>query len=311
MFPTLRQKARFFRRLSAGCKTGLQLDQSLHRDFLPQPYASASEQLVKDLRSGRPLAGTLLSAKMIAPWEARLLALGESTGQLEKVLADLAAFHEHRSTQFYALRAKLLYPFLVLVIAIVVQPLPRLAADTLSIGAYLAGVTMNLLLVYAVYFLCVVLPFERASNSAFSPLLIWSLRWIGAGHWIRLQFDIAYLNLLGLSLASGLDAAESLKMLQQNSTNNAYRHRHSQAIRYIGVAGQSLTQALTRSGVIKHPMVLGFLHINETSGALHDDLRTFVFRMKDETARTSIHFIKQVGLGLYLLGLGITLAGYL
>jgi type II secretory pathway component PulF len=310
MSPTLRQKAQFFRQLYTGCKTGLQFDQSLHSDFLPSPYSNASEKLIKDLRAGKTLAKTLLSAKVIAPWEARLVAIGESTGELDKVLADLAAFHENRSRQFYTLRAKLLYPFLVLLVSIVVRPLPALTAGTVSVEAYLIDVMMRLLFVYAIYFFCIVLPFERASN-AFSPLLVWSLRWIGPAHWVRLQFDIAYLNLLSLCLASGVDAAESLKLLQQNSTNSEYQARHNQAIKYVGIKGQSLTKALADSGIIKHPMVLGFLHTNETSGTLHEDLRKFVFRMKDENTRTSIHFFKQVGLGIYLLVMGTWLAAYL
>ena len=103
MSPTLKQKAQFFRQLCTGYKTGLQLDQSLHRDFLSPPYASASEKLVRDVRTGKTLASTLLSAKIISTWEARLLAVGESTGQLEKVLADLATLHEERSKQCYSL----------------------------------------------------------------------------------------------------------------------------------------------------------------------------------------------------------------
>lgn len=311
MSPTLRQKARFFRQLYTGHRSGLQFDQLLHRDYLPRPYQRAREHALLELYAGKTLADTLLSANMIAKWEARLIAVGESTGQLERVLADLSTFHEQRSRQFHALRAKLLYPFLVLVVAIVVRPLPQLAAGSLDGGSYLADITLQLLFIYALYFACIVLPFERASSSAFSAPLIWSLRWLGPSHWLRLQFDIDYLNLLTLCLGSGLDATETLKLLRENSSNIEYRQRHARAIRNIASNGLGLTQVLFRDGLIKHPVVLGFLHINETSGTLHDDLHKFALRMQDETARTAVHFMKQVGFGIYVLGLGILLAGYL
>src|SRR5688572_19264461 len=202
----------------------------MRRDMLPLPYARFGMHLDRELRAGKTLARTLRDAKIIAEWEARLLAIGESNGQLESVLADLAVFYEDRSRQLGSLKTKLVYPFLVLLIAIVVQPLPALAAGILGVGAYLTGVTLRLLFVYALYTLCFVLPFERASSSAFNPVLLFSLRWLGNTHWLRLQFEIAYLNLLTLCLASGLDAIASLKLLQESITNNHHRKRHAIAI---------------------------------------------------------------------------------
>jgi type II secretory pathway component PulF len=310
MSPTLRQKAQLYHQLHVGFKSGLQLDQILRSDVLPSAYAKFGDQLGNNLRAGKTLASSLRGAKISAKWETRLLAIGEGNGQLESVLADLAAYYEGRSRQLGALKTKLVYPFLVLLIAIVVQPLPALAAGTLSVNAYLTGVTLRLLLVYATYMFCFVLPFERASSSAFNPVLIFSLRWLGNTHWLQLQFEIAYLNLLTLCLASGLDAVTSLKLLQECVMNHDYRSRHTAAINLVERTGTSLTNALSASGLIRHPMVRSFLYVNEPSGTLHSDLRQFVLRMKEETARTANHFVKQLGLGLYLLGLGILLAAY-
>ena len=311
MAPSLRQKAQFYRQLYTGYKSGLQLDQMLRSDFLPMPYAKSGEQLGRSLRSGKTLAGSLLATKIIASWEAQLLAFGEANGRLEEVLGDLAVFYEDRSRQLGSLKAKLVYPFMVFLVSILVQPLPRVAAGTLSASAYIVGVIVRLLLAYLVYTLAFVMPFERASSSAFNPALVGAMRFAGSNHWLRLQYEIAYLNLLTLCLQSGLDVAASLKLLRETAANATFRQRHTAALKLVEKTGASLTSALDRSGLIKHPMVLGFLHSNEASGTLHSDLRKFVLRMKEDTARTAIHFVKQVGFTLYMLGLGVLLYGYL
>ncbi|MES2626590.1 MAG: type II secretion system F family protein [Pseudomonadota bacterium] len=311
MHTRLKHKAQFYRQLRTGFASGMQLEQILRDDVLPTPYAKYSKQLGRGVRSGIPLSGTLLAAKITGAWESRLLSIGETNGQLDVVLGDLAEFFETRSRQLASIKTRLLYPFLVLLVAILVQPLPAVAAGDMQVSTYLIGVVMRLLIVYAIYTLCFVIPFERASSSAFNPVLVFCLRWVGNTHWLRLQFEIAYLNLLTLCIASGLDTFASLKLLRESAANPDYQKQHATAIKLIEKKGANLTQALVSSGLIKHPMVQTFLRTNETSGTIHTDLREFVSRMKDETARTAVHFVKQVGFVLYVLGLGILLAGYL
>ncbi len=311
MAPTLRHRAQLYHQLHTGFKSGLQLDQILRTTLLPGAYAKLGEQLGRDIRAGRTLSRALLAAKAIARWEGRLLAVGEANGQLEYILAELSVFFDERSRQLGSLKVKLLYPLLFLLVAIVVAPLPQLAAGALSVAAYFTGVAVRLLLVYGVYHIAIVLPFERTSSSAFNPLLLYSLRYVGDKNWLRLQYEIAYLDLLTLCLRSGLDAVASLKLMQESAATREYQMLHDDAIKLVQGTGVSLTLALCTTGLARHPVVRSFLHSNEISGSLHSDLRTFVTRMKEETSRTAIHHVKQVGFALYLFGLWVTLSAYL
>jgi general secretion pathway protein F len=310
MAVALKHKAQLYRQLYTGIKSGLPIERLLTTELLPVVFAPHARRLARNVDEGRPLSSALRVATLIERWEEQLLATGESSGRFDSVLADLAQFFETRNRQLSALKSKLVYPALILLFAIFVNPLPAVAAGTLTATTYLLQSAVKLVAIYAIYKLLIVRPFERATSAAFNPLLIRGLRHVDPQHWLRMLYEVAYLNLLTLCLESGLDAAQTLKLMRDGSNDAEYQRRHKQAIAQVERDGMTLSQSLASAGIIQNTQVFGFLHSSERTGTLHSDMRVFLMKRQADAERNLNDFVKKLGLWLYLLVIGLVLAGY-
>jgi type II secretory pathway component PulF len=311
MRATLQDKARLYAQLHQGLKAGVPLERLLTADVLPGPFALHARRLNRNVQEGRPLSAALRTSGIIQPWEEQLLVIGEDGGRVPSVLRDLADFFETRQRQLRTLKSKLVYPVLVLVAAILVQPIPALASGALSPAAYAGGAAVKLLVLYAGFRLLVARPFERAMGAAFNPLLLRALHYLGDGHWLRQHYEVAYLDLVTLCLDCGLDAAEALRLLREACDDADYRQRHTFALQRIDIAGLSLAQTLGGMGLVRNPMLQSFLIASENSGTLHSDMRAFLVRKRAENAATLEHFVKKVALWMYVGAMLLLLGSYL
>lgn len=300
MSNTLAAKSRFYHELYTGYKAGLPMDMLVLGAMNAVIKGDQGQALLVDIQQGKTLSSALTARKLISPWEAKLLNVGENSGRLEYILLDLATFYDDRFQQLRAIRARLLYPFIVLVFAIFVPPLPRLAAGTLDFGTYLFESTLKLLVLFGLYRFLFVLPFQRAGG-AFNGVLLKLLNWLGPDRFLRELFEISYLNLLTMCLESGMDAAEALRMLKECSNNSRFRSRHQMAIRGVEKLGLSLTKALSSSGIIQNSRTIAFLNTSEHTGTLHSDLRQYVRRKKGEVSNNLNHLVKKYSNWLYVL----------
>ena len=98
------------------------------------------------LQSGQTLADAGLKNGVLLPWEARLLAVAGVHGRVDRVLNDLATYHERTADWWKRLRTRLLFPGGILVLGFLALPLPGLISGQLSVPAYLL---QNLLLAAA------------------------------------------------------------------------------------------------------------------------------------------------------------------
>lgn len=308
---SLRQKAQFYQQMQAGSQAGLPPEQLLLPAVVPKAMARSAEQLYGAVLAGKPLSAALLAAKVVKPWEARLLAIGESAGKLENSLAALARFFDSLARQLATLQSSMVYPGMVLLVAITVTPLPAVAAGELGTGAYLLRCALLILLARTLYRLFIVTPFERGSGAAFNPMLLRIKRRLHNEHWLCLLQEIAWVDLLVLCLESGMDAAEALTLLRDSTTDKDSRLQHQRALNLVQKNGLALTQALGTSGLVKHPQVLSFLHSSEQSGTLHSDLRIFVARKGAEADLQMKHQITLLSRWLYLLVVGLVLLGFM
>jgi len=308
---SLHQKARFYQQLQAGCHAGLAPEKLLMPTVLPKPLAGSAERLCSQVLAGKPLSSVLLAAKVVKPWEARVLAIGETAGKLENSLAALARFFESLARQLATLQGSMVYPGMVLLVAITVTPLPAVAAGELGTAAYLLRCALLILLVCMLYRCFIVTPFERGSGAAFNPWLLRINRRLHHGHWLRLLQEIAWADLLVLCLDSGMDAAEALTLLRDSTADKDSRLQHQRALKLVQKDGLTLTLALGTSGLLKHPQLLSFLHSSEQSGTLHSDLRVFVARKGAEADLQMKHQITLLSRWLYLLVLGLVIFSFM
>jgi type II secretory pathway component PulF len=310
MAVALKHKAQLYRQLFVGFKSGLPIERLLETEILPKVFAPQSRRLARNVQEGKPLSLALRSANVVQRWEEQLLAIGEDSGRLDSVLADLAQFFETRHRNLSALKARLVYPGLILLAAILVRPLPDIARGTLDVGTYLLEAGLKVLILYLLYKVLIVRPFENATATAFNPLIFRGLRYVSDQHWLRMMYEVAYLNLLTLCLESGLDAAQTLKLMREGSADPGYRWEHGQALKQVEQSGLSLAQALAANGIIRNTQVFSFLNASEKSGTLHSDMRVFLMKKQEEAAKNLRHFVKTLALWLYLISIGIVVAGY-
>ncbi|HTR01020.1 MAG TPA: type II secretion system F family protein [Candidatus Acidoferrum sp.] len=309
MTATLDHKSQLYHQLYVGIKSGLPLHVLANALILPPTLQSRqAAMLPRLLEKGRPLSSALAYAKVITPWEAAIIKIGEDAGRLDGVLADLETFFVARNIQYKETRSKLIYPALTFVVAVIAGPLPALAAGKISAARFLVGALLKCALLYAVYRVLIVRSFEQASAGAVSPLLTKLALRVHPDHWLRQMFEVAYLNLLILCLGSGIDAVSALRMMQGLMPGNRLFQQHIIAINQIDSRGVTLTQALVGSGIVLNHELGSFLNNSEKSGTLHSDLKQYLARRNGEMQMLLRHKMKQLASWLYAL---VLLAGLL
>jgi hypothetical protein len=198
---TLKDKTQLYHQLFTGYKAGLPLSAILDPQALPPAFHNKqTAALPRLLAKGRQLSAALLYVKAISPWESQVLATGEEGGRLDAVLADLDNFFMTRNVAMSALKTKLLYPLVVVIIGTLAGPLPALVGGKISLLSYLSTIGIKCVLLYGLYQLAVVLPFEKATGGAFNPVMVKLALWVSSDHWIRQLLEVSYLNLLTLCL---------------------------------------------------------------------------------------------------------------
>ncbi len=300
MQASLKDKAQFYNQLHQGLKAGVPMERMLAAEMLPKPFVPHVRRLLRNLQEGRPLSAGLRATGIIKPWEEQLLIIGEDGGRVPAVLRDLADFFDTRQRQLSTLKAKLVYPIILLVAAILLQPIPALARGEISGAAYTFTALAKFLVLYIGFRLLVKRPFERAVGAAFNPLLLKILPYLKDQHWLRLHYEVAYLDLVTLCLDCGLNAAETLKLLRDACDNPDYVQAHNFAVQQIEIAGLSLSQALIGMGIVRNTMLQQFLITAENSGTLHSDLRSILVRKRVENAGNLEHFVKKVAMWIYV-----------
>lgn len=307
---TLKQKVQLYHQLFTGHKAALPLSVLLLPDMLPPAFRKNASQMQRMLDKGRPLSAILSTVKLAAPWEAKVLSTGEAAGRLDVVLGDLETFFTARMQQAAALKAKLIYPFLVLLVSIVVGPVPALFRGELTFTDYLVTATLKLLVYYFLYQFLLIRTIENAAGGAFNPWLVRIARHLDSNHWLRQLFEISYLNLLTTCLEAGVDAAETLRILKDAIDDPKLRQQHLLAISHVQKQGMSLANALAGSGILRNYRIISFFTTAEHAGALHSDLRQFVLKQRSELG-TMVQFkLKTYGKWLYIVILLVAVAGY-
>jgi type II secretory pathway component PulF len=222
------------------------------------------------IQQGGDLASAGQHSGLFTPLEVSLLQAAQSAGSPAQLYARLAADYGRQAQHHSAMRSRLLLPAVVLVLALLVQPLPALVAGSLSLFGYLWGVLQ--------------------------PLLgLALLGWLGRNMWARLQLpagagkvrplDGVLLRLplfgaalarrnsrdffasLGLLLEAGVPMFEALPKAQACLSNSQLR-RDFQGLSQRVQTGQTLSRALQSSALAGHAQLLSLVTSGEASGTL-------------------------------------------
>ena len=141
-----RDRAEFYRGWRMGLNAGL-----THPAILSQAVARGGlagmirEHLLAGTSRGEGITALVRQRPdLFEPFEAALLAMGEESGQLEAMLAQLADFHTRQYRMILAVRKWMSYPLFVSLFAVVALPLPlvfrgRTDAYVVAAGVGLVG----------------------------------------------------------------------------------------------------------------------------------------------------------------------------
>jgi type II secretory pathway component PulF len=301
MSHSLEHKAQLYHQLYVGVKANLPLHVIIDTERVPPAFHTPQLAMVpRLLQKGRPLSAVLAYAKVITPWEEALIKIGEDAGRLDGVLSDLEIFFVTRHQQYKAVRSRLIYPALTFVVAVLAGPAPALAAGKITGGQFLFAAIAKCIVLYGLYRLLIVRSLERSAAGAVDPVLVALALRLDPDHWLRQIFEVAYLNLLILCLASGIDAVSALRLMQGLMPGNRLFQKHSVAISQIDTRGVTLTQALVGSGIILNYQLGSFLNSSEQSGTLHSDLKHYLAKRNTEMNLLFTHKLKQMANYLYV-----------
>ncbi len=240
-----RDRSEFYRGWRMGLHAGL-----THSAVMEQmPVHGGSTRalrahLLRGTRAGDSIESLLKrAAHLTEPFERAVLAMGEESGQLERVLAELAEFHFRQYKLILKVRKALAYPMFLSLVAAVIGPLPLVFAGRSS--AYLAVAGGGVALWFT------------AGAVIFAGL---AQRYQQRPEFVRARFA----RTLALTLASGLPLPRAVTLAAEatgNPTLVAHIRRHGEH----ALATQSLERTLEGSFVMT-PEFTGMLRVAEQTG---------------------------------------------
>lgn len=276
------------RQLATLLGSGMGLDKSL-RLMAEQAENVVVKRLISSVRSqvseGQSLAYAFKNSPYAFPEDyVATIAAGEETGHLQEVLDRLADEVEARGKAKQSLMAALLYPLLMLIVALTVivlliiyvvpqmtrvfsdmnQDLPALTVGLIAVSDWLQAYGMFLLIVL----LAVVFSFLFGlRNEQFK------MKWDGfllgmprLGYWVVVSNVAGWGRSLGMLLGSGVPVLESMRIAAERVHNLALRSELDKVSEMVREGG-SLNRALYKTGVFP-PFLVHMVSSGESSSTL-------------------------------------------
>jgi type IV pilus assembly protein PilC len=301
-----RDITRLTRQLATLLHAGVPLLQALDI-LLHSETASATQALLRalysDVERGKPFSQALRQHPNFEPLYGTLVNVGELTGRLDTMLAQLAEHLEKSDTLRAKLRTALTYPCAVLCIASAVLILiltfvvPAFQTLFASFGAELPRLTRwvmaasDLIQQRGLLGLMVIIFAALGIQQTLQRRPHWQTQW----HRACLQMPIAgplihhactarWTRTLATLTSAGVPLTDALTSVS-GVTGNRWFETATQSIQRQLMQGASLSHALKRSGAIFPSMVIQMCAIGEESGALD--------HMLDKTAQHYEHEVDQ------------------
>lgn len=272
----LAARAQLFAHLAAMEKAGVPADRALLSVHVPAAAKAALARLQRQVAGGSDIASAGLASGLFTPLDSTLLRAAQAGGCLAAIYQRLAERYTHQAQQAAALKSRLVMPAVVLVLALLIQPLPALVAGQLSVGGYLWGVLWPLLSLSALYGLGrrFLSRREQAPGMAVSPVdgLLVRLPLFGSALLRRHVRD--FFDSLGLMLEAGMPMLDALPKACAVIRYAPLRKRFS-AVQLGVQRGQAFAQALSAVDFPGQGLALGLVRTGEASGTLPASLLNY------------------------------------
>lgn len=268
-------RAELFNHLAAMEQAGVPAERSFASLQLPAAFEPRLERMRRHLSQGRDLASAGALAELFTPLEVSLLQAAQTAGSPAPVYRRLAEGYAVRERERKQVRARLLMPAAVLLLALFIQPLPAFIEGSLGIAGYVWAVLAPLLLVAALVFgvrwLLARLE-QPARGGDGAGRLLRALPLLGPAYLRRNARD--FFDSLGLLLGAGVPMLEALPRACSTLSNADLRAQFERLAPAIA-AGQSLGPALRALADFPgKAKVVALVTTGEGSGTLAEMLLT-------------------------------------
>jgi len=257
-------RARFYANLATAFDAGLTADQALALvEGGDGRLAAAVRGLGQAVRRGQPLSeGMGRNESFWNGFEIDSLAAGERAGRLPEVLRRLAEYFEIRGRTRQRIVSALIYPWLVLNLAILLPPLYLLVGD--GIGTYLAWVVPLLVALYgggaAIWWTV-----ARGARGDSAERLLLSLPLIGQ---ILRELALAdYAFVFGILVATGAPLTEALARAARKCRRTRWRAAGGRVAAAVG-EGAAIHEALAREPDVFPRSFVEAVRVGEATGTL-------------------------------------------
>lgn len=246
------------------------------------------QQLRRYLKSGSTIAESGFRAGIFSASDKDLLQAGESSGNLGSIYKQLANYYGQKTKRARKIKSQCYLPFVILIIALFVQPLPALISNEISGLDYLMLSVGRLFKVALFFYIIFRLPFWLTQGR---------LRFIGLANLVyQLQFKLPFISSwlisrqvneffrsLGLMLTAGMPILDALPKALNTIANPVLKLQFEPVI-LATRQGSQLVDALLNMREIDDQTVQ-LLLAGEKSGKL---AKTMLHHTKIETEKIEL-----------------------
>ncbi|MFH1639840.1 MAG: type II secretion system F family protein [Chloroflexota bacterium] len=312
----------FSRQLALLIKSGISIVTSLElleAQISNRLFRRVLGEINIDLRSGSRFSEALAKYPAVfPPIYCRTLGVGEQTGEMEKILTEIADYMGKEETTRKGVKSALSYPILVSVVAVIVVAilvnfvLPTFIGFYRTLGAELPAPTRLLLTIsdvtqkYGLYMLV-------ALAAAAVGIALYIRTPVGRYRWDRLALKapligkINHLNELSyccrtmsVLFRSGLPMTEIMDIVT-GSSNNTVMIRSLTEIRQAMLKGEGISQPMSKDPIFL-PMMVQMVQVGEETGSLDITLRAVAetYDAESESRTHSLTGLIQPALTLFI-----------
>lgn len=246
-------RAELFLQLSRLEASGLPYDRGVATIALPAPATQRLKAMQAMAARGIDPATAGGRSGLFTPLEARLVRAALNAGSPASTYQRLALHYAQRARQWSAMKSRFLLPGLVLVIALLVQPLPALVRGSIGITGYLWQVVWPMLVIAAIAAVV-----RRLGLALYRPILVRSN--------LRDFFES-----LALMLEAGVPLLEALPAAIDTVSDGVLR-RQLTRMRQRVERQETFAAALATVSYLHGSRALAFAHTGEQSGRLPEML---------------------------------------
>ena len=324
----------FSRQLALLLESGTDIVTSL--DLLQDQLANQTlrgiiAEVSSDIRGGGSLAMALSKhPRAFSPMYSQAIAAGEQGGNLEVVLRQMADYMERGATTEKKIKGALTYPFIVVLVAVVVVAIlitfvfPSFVSFYADVGADLPLATRILIGItdwasqYGVYLLLVILAVVGATY-AYTKTPAGKYRWHKmmlrlpvVGRIVQLSELSRCCRTMSLLIRVGLPLPEVLAATIRGTTNKAVEESLTEVQQAL-IRGEGLAQPMAKRDLFL-PLMTQMVRVGEETGNLENTLVTvaesFETEANDKTT-AAIGLIQPVITVLLGLGIGFVVVAML